>query len=202
MFFDTIYSDLSDALSFNQPKFCPEATWNSDAITIANRSIAGPYPRAIFVNTNNTIYVANRETKRIVMWQDKSVTPTNIIQGDFTQPNSLFVTSNGDIYIDDGAFNDRVQKWSAETNFFVTMMTVNSSCSGLFVDVNGTLYCSMSQHHQVVKRSLNDAVMNSNHVAAGTGSLGSDPNQLYGPHGIFVDVNLDLYVADCFNHRV
>ncbi|CAF1057170.1 unnamed protein product [Adineta steineri] len=199
---NTSSTSTAFALSFNQPKFCPTATWNPDAITIANRSIAGPYPRAIFVNTNNTIYVANRENKRIVMWQDGSVTPINSILGDFTQPNSLFVTSNGDIYIDDGAFNDRVQKWSAETNFFVTMMTVNSSCSGLFVDVNGTLYCSMSQHHQVVKRSLNDAVMNSNHVAAGTGSLGSDPNQLYGPHGIFVDVNLDLYVADCFNHRV
>ncbi|CAF3662759.1 unnamed protein product, partial [Adineta steineri] len=199
---NTSSTSTAFALSFNQPKFCPTATWNPDAITIANRSIAGPYPRAIFVNTNNTIYVANRENKRIVMWQDGSVTPINSILGDFTQPNSLFVTSNGDIYIDDGAFNDRVQKWKAETNTFVIVMTVNSSCSGLFVDIKGTLYCSMSQHHQVVKRSLNDAVITSNSVAAGTGSLGSDPNQLYGPHGIFVDVNLDLYVADCFNHRV
>ncbi|CAF1035438.1 unnamed protein product [Adineta steineri] len=199
---NTSSTSTAFALSFNRPKFCPTATWNSDGITIANQSIAGPYPRAIFVSTNNTIYVANRESKRIVMWQDGSVTPINSILGNFTQPNSLFVTSNGDIYIDDGAFNDRVQKWKAETNTFVIVMTVNSSCSGLFVDIKGTLYCSMSQHHQVVKRSLNDAVMNSNHVAAGTGSLGSDTNQLYGPHGIFVDVNFDLYVADCFNHRV
>ncbi|CAF4354772.1 unnamed protein product [Adineta steineri] len=81
-------------------------------------------------------------------------------------------------------------------------MNVNSSCNGLFVDINGSLYCSMYKHHQVVKRSLNDAVMTSNRVAAGTGIAGSDLNQLNGPRGIFVDVNLDLYVADCENNRV
>jgi sugar lactone lactonase YvrE len=39
-------------------------------------------------------------------------------------------------------------------------------------------------------------------IAAGTGSSGSAFNELYGPFGIFVDVNFDLYVADCHNHRV
>ncbi|CAF4304105.1 unnamed protein product [Adineta steineri] len=68
--------------------------------------------------------------------------------------------------------------------------------------INNTLYCSMHHHHQVVKRSLNDAVMNSNRVAAGTGIYGSDSNQLDRPHGIFVDVNLDLYVADSGNDRI
>ncbi|CAF1064361.1 unnamed protein product [Adineta steineri] len=81
-------------------------------------------------------------------------------------------------------------------------MNVNSSCWGLFVDINDTLYCSMLDHHQVVKISLNDSVMSSNHVAAGTGIGGPDSNQLRSPRGIFVDVNLDLYVADCDNDRV
>ncbi|CAF1575826.1 unnamed protein product, partial [Adineta steineri] len=90
----------------------------------------------------------------------------------------------------------------AETNTFATVMNVNSSCYGLFVDINDTLYCSMPHHHQVVKRSLNDSEMTSNRVAAGTGNKGNDSNQLNQPHGIFVDVNLDLYVADCLNKRV
>ncbi|CAF1585959.1 unnamed protein product, partial [Adineta steineri] len=115
---------------------------------------------------------------------------------------SLFVTSNGDIYIDDGEDNSRVQKWMAETNTFVTVMNVNSSCWGLFVDINDTLYCSMYNHDQVVKRSLNDSVINSNHIAAGTGIYGYGSNELNGPKGIFVDVNLDLYVADCGNDRI
>ncbi|CAF4172670.1 unnamed protein product, partial [Adineta steineri] len=60
----------------------------------------------------------------------------------------------------------------------------------------------MFGNHQVVKRSLNDSVMNSNCVAAGTGIRGSASDQLADPIGIFVDVNLDLYVADCYNDRV
>ncbi|CAF0983595.1 unnamed protein product [Adineta steineri] len=81
-------------------------------------------------------------------------------------------------------------------------MNVSSRCEGLFVDINNTLYCSMSQHYQVVARSLNESVMNSNRIAAGTGIKGSASNQLADPLGIFVDVNLDLYVADSHNHRV
>ncbi|CAF0821557.1 unnamed protein product [Adineta steineri] len=192
----------SFALSFNQPKFCSTAIRNSNGITFADQSIVGSMPSAIFVNTNNTIYVANRDNNTIVMWHEESLNAVMIIHGNFTESNSLFVTSNGDIYIDDGWTNGRVQKWSAETNNFVTVMNVNSSCFGLFVDINDTLYCSVQYHHQVVKRSLNDSVIASNRVTAGTGIAGSDSNQLDYPMGIFVDVNLDLYVADYGNNRV
>ncbi|CAF0853855.1 unnamed protein product [Adineta steineri] len=136
------------------------------------------------------------------MWDEPSVNPTKIISGNFNQPGSFFVTSNGDIYVDDGWMKRRVQKWSAETNNFTTVMNVNSSCDGMFVDINDTLYCSMHDHHQVLKRSLHDAVITSNRVAAGIGIEGSASNQLNSPHGIFVDVNMDLYVTDCRNNRV
>ncbi|CAF4074923.1 unnamed protein product, partial [Adineta steineri] len=190
------------SLSFNLPKFSPTATWNSNGITIANEWTAGLYPSAVFVNTNNTIHVANQENSTIVIWHEDSVNPTKIISGNFKEPSSIFVTSNGDIYIDDGFENGRVQKWMAETNIFVTVMNVSSGCYGLFIDINDTLYCSIHHRHQVVKRSLSDSGMNSNRVAAGKGSSGPDSNELAGPYGIFVDVNLDLYVADCYNDRV
>jgi len=72
------------------------------------------------------------------MWHENSNNPTNIISGDFRNPHSLFVTSNGDIYIDDGRINGRVQKWIAKTNTFVTVMEGNSECFDLFVDTNDT----------------------------------------------------------------
>jgi hypothetical protein len=59
----------------------------------------------------------------------------------------------------------------------------------------------MSDHHRVVKRSLNDSVMTSV-IVAGTGSEGSASKELNLPYGIFVDVNLDLYVADYLNNRI
>ncbi len=201
LFFHNLFSLL--ALSFNQPKFCPTASWNPNAITFANQSIVGSDPFSVFVDTNNTIYVANRENSTILVWHEDSINPTKIISGNFTSPFSLFVTSNGEIFINDGVEkNGRVQKWIEKTNTFVTVMNGNSACLGLFVDTNDTLYCSMNSRDQVVKRSLNDRNMTSMIVAAGTGSQGSALNELYGPRGIFVDVNFDLYVADCNNHRI
>ncbi len=136
------------------------------------------------------------------MWHENSTNPTNIIPGKFGIPYSLFVTLNGDIYIDDGLYNRRVQKWIAKTNSFVTVMNVNAPCCGLFVDTNDTLYCSVLGRDKVVKRSLNDPEIISAIVVAGTGFQGSALNELNSPWGIFVDVNLDLYVADSGNDRV
>jgi hypothetical protein len=135
------------------------------------------------------------------VWNEGSESPTKTVSGNFTNPKSLFVTSNGDIYIDDGSENGRVQKWISTNKTFATVMNVNSSCYGLFVDIKDNLYCSMSEHHRVVKRSLYDHVMRTV-IVAGTGISGSASDGLSYPFGIFVDVNLDLYVADCENNRV
>ncbi len=129
------------ALSFNQPKFCPTAFWNHNGITFANQSIVGAFPLSVFVNANNTIYVVNQENSAILVWHEDSTNPTNSISGNFTSPNFLFVASNGDIYIDDGQRNGRVQKWIEKTDTFVTVMNVNSACFDLFVDTNNKLYC-------------------------------------------------------------
>ena len=80
-------------------------------------------------------------------------------------------------------------------------MTVNSPCSGLFIDISNTLYCSMGSHHQVLKRSLNDSATTTTTIA-GSASSGSGSNQLNYPLGIFVDINFDLYVADSGNDRI
>jgi DNA-binding beta-propeller fold protein YncE len=190
------------AVSSNQPQFCPTATWNSNGITFANESIIGRSPRAIFVSANkNTIYVAHRQKSQILVWDEGSINPTKIISGNFKNPYFFFVTSNGDIYIDDGQWNTQVVKWISSTNTFETVMNVNSACVGLFVDINNYLYCSMYEHHRVVKRWLNDSVMTST-IVAGTGEPGDASNELRNPMGIFIDVNLDLYVADCENDRV
>jgi hypothetical protein len=175
--------------------------WNSNGITFANRSIVGNEPLAIFVNTNNTIYTVHRQNNEILVWNEGSESPTKIVSGNFTDPFSLFVASNGDIYIDDGEKNGRVQKWISTTETFDTVMNVSSSCDGLFVDINDNLYCSMFENHRVVKRWLNDPVMTSI-IVAGTGIRGPNSTELNDPYGIFVDVNFDLYVADCGNNRI
>ncbi|CAF4253416.1 unnamed protein product, partial [Adineta steineri] len=187
--------------SYNLPKLCSSATWNPDGITFADETIIGSDSISIFVDTNNTVYTMNRENKQILIWSEGSVNPTNIISANFSNSSSIFVTYNGDIYFDNGDQNGRVTRWISNTNTFVTVLNVDVSCYGLFVDTNDTLYCSMFGRHQVVKRWLNEGTMTSI-IVAGTGIEGSALNELNNPMGIFVDLNSGLYVADNKNNRI
>ena len=188
-------------MSYNQPKLCPNASWNSNATTFANSSVVGGNPWGLFVTVNNTIYASDRSNHRVQIWSNNSLNPTKTISGGLTYPYSIFVTITGDIFVDNGQTNGRVDKWIVNTNTSVPVMYVNSSCYGLFIDVTDVLYYSMYNNHQVLKRWLND---NSSlpTTVAGTGIAGSTSSMLNGPCGIFVDTNLDLYVAECGNHRI
>jgi hypothetical protein len=74
-------------------------------------------------------------------------------------------------------------------------------CWDIFITTNNTLYCSLSERHQIISKSLNDE-LNPLTIVAGTGTAGSTSNMLNNPRGIFVDITLDLYVADCGNNRI
>ncbi|CAF3962897.1 unnamed protein product [Adineta steineri] len=187
--------------SFNQPKFCPTAVWNPYGITFANRTTLGQGISDIFINTNNTIYTANLEESQILIWINNSINPNKKISSSFRSSYSIFVTNNGDIYYDNGGSYGQVHKWISNRSIFVNVMNVNSSCFGLFIDINDTLYCSMPSQHKVIKRWLNDSKRILT-TAAGTGIRGSASNQLNLPYGIFVDLNFDLYVVDTQNNRI
>ena len=184
--------------SFNQPRFRPNATWNSIATTFANQNFVGKQPFGIFVNSNNSIYIPNQETGQIHIWQNENdVYPTKTISGNLSDPHSIFVTMNGDIYVDNGK-NGRVDKWIVENETWISVMNVPSYCSGLFIDIYESLYCTMFSNHRVDKKWSNDTII----IVAGTGVEGSSSDMLNSPDGIFVDINLDLYVADFYNHRI
>jgi hypothetical protein len=187
------------AISFNQPKFCPSATWNSTAVTFASSTTVGSYPYGIFVNTNNTVYVANQQSSLIQVWFEGNVAPTTINVRSNSAPYSLFVSITNDIYIDDGS--NGVDKWTLNTTNNVSTLYVPARCWNLFIDSNNTLFCSMYSSHEVVKRSLNSSSNNFT-IVAGTGCAGIFSNMLFRPRGIFVDINFNLYVADFGNHRI
>ena len=116
---------------------------------------------------------------------------------------SIFVTTNGQIYVGDSTSIKQIIQFSnSYSNQTTTIATVSSNyIMGLFVDLNNTLYCSMDYGHKVVKKWLNENSSTMTTVA-GNGSQGSASNMLHNPNGIFVDTNFDLYVADCWNHRI
>ena len=172
-------------ISFNQPRFHPHATWNSNATTFANESV-------IFVNSNNSIYIPNRQTDEILICYNGK--PLKKIPSSLSNPSSIFVTINGDIYVDNGANHGRIDKWIAANETWISvMMNVTSTCHAIFIDIYESLYCSMFDKHRVDKKWLNGRTV----IVAG-----SELNTLNHPWGIFVDINLDLYVADSGNNRI
>ncbi len=189
------------AVSYNQPKFCPNASWNPYATTFANISTVGLYPWAIFVNTDNTVYVGNKANDQIVVWSNGSSSPTRIISGNMLDPLSLFVTTSGDIYVYSAYLTSGIDKWTLNSTSGIRAMYTCQECWGLFVDINNILYCSMTFLNQVVTKSLN-SVSNTLTIVAGTGACGYTSNMLCDPYGIFVDINFDLYVADFVNSRI
>jgi len=185
-------------LSYNQPRFCLNTTWNSIATTFTNQSFVSTQPRSIFVNSNNSIYILNRETGEIHIWLNENhPNPTKTIEGNLRYPFSLFVTTNGDIYVDNEHLG-RVDKWIVENETWISVMNITSYCFGLFVDIYENLYCSMYDNHRVDKKWSNGTTT----IVAGTGVGGSQSDMLNKPCGIFVDINLDLYAADYRNHRI
>jgi len=187
-------------ISFNQPTICPTASWNATGITFANNTVVSQ-PNNIFVDVGNAVYVSSQSLNLVQIWSAGSQTPTRNLSGNLNNPYGLFVTVNGDIYVDNGN-NGQVVKWAGNTTNSIIVMNVTSTCFSLFVDINNTLYCSLENQHQVVETLLDNNSPNPNTIVAGTGSPGSTSNMLNQPQGIFVNINLDLYVADCGNDRI
>jgi len=133
---------------------------------------------------------------------NNSVNPTKQINtNQFTQL-SIFVTSNSDIYTTSINSPFPINRWlSNETNTSATIAYSDSNSYGIFIDINNTLYFSTDNIHKVLSKSLSSSsdILT---LVAGTNVAGITANMLDSPHGLFVDVNFDLYVADWGNHRV
>lgn len=83
----------------------------------------------------------------------------------------------------------------------MSRMTLCHQCSDIFIDINRTIYCALTQSHQIIAKSLlND--WNYLTTVAGTGTPDSTATTLRNPLGIFVDTSINLYVADCGNDRI
>ena len=156
----------------------------------------------MFINTNNTIYVAASDLNQLVVFSSMNSTSAMTIGTGLVSPRGLFVTIDNDIYVDNGRNHSRVEKWTSNATNGAAVMNVSSGCYSLFVDINNTLYCSLDIIPMIVKRSLTDVINTSATVAAGNETEGTSSYQLNHPNGIFVDTELTLYVADCFNHRI
>ena len=177
------------------------ASWNPNAITFADNNTLGSQPISVFVDRNNTVYATAFTLNRVLVWSDGSPLPTRNLSGSLNNSYSIFASSVGDVYVDNGVYNKRVDRWTLDAVNSTIAMYVNGICSGLFIDVYNYLYCSRNGDHQVIKKSLNSDT-NTSTVVAGNGTAGNASDMLNKPVGIFITIRLDLYVADCGNNRI
>jgi hypothetical protein len=147
--------------------------------------------------------VPNQQNGQIIIWleENNTLTRNNSTNGNLSNPYSLFVTISGDIYIDTLNSFGGVSKWTSNSTSGILTMRTCQQCWDIFVDISNMLYCSLGERHQIIAKSLNYNT-NTFLIVAGTGSADTALNTLDNPRGIFVDINFDLYVADCGNNRI
>ena len=70
-------------VSYNQPIFSRHASWNPNAITFANRSVVGSWPIGVFVDINNTLYVACQHLDEVKVWYKGNYISIKSFKGGF-----------------------------------------------------------------------------------------------------------------------
>lgn len=160
--------------------------------------MVGVYPQGVFVDRDNTIYIPCKNLHQVKVWTAGGETMVRVIRQGLSAPISIFATMDGSIFVANSGYR-RVDLWTADANSSSIVLHAQEGCDGLFVDRNESVYCSLRAMHVVV-RARKEYVERI--VVAGNGVRGSAPDMLNAPSGIFVDLELTLYVADCSNHRV
>ena len=184
-------------VNFNQPYLSPNVSWNTNA----NTFVSGFEIIGLFVDKTNMVYATEYAIDHIHARYENG---DNAVQTSFVTPYwTRDVCVSADRYIYANNENDHpVYRWTPDgSSRMDVVMNVTALCFGLFIDLNQNLFCSMADKHQVSSVSLTSTSITPT-VVAGTGTAGSAPDMLSSPNGIFVDVNLGLYVADCNNDRV
>ena len=187
-------------MSYNQPIFHECTRWNPSGLSFANATTVGTNPTGIFTDLNNSVYATAGDSASFQIWRNGNSNLSSSIVAGLNGSSSIFITLNGDVYVDNGT-NNRVNKWSENMTISVPAVYTNGSCDDLFIDTYENIYCSQGSQHAVLKKSFNDDA-NTSTVVAGNGTNGSGSYLLSAPAGIFVTTSFSLYVADSGNDRV
>jgi hypothetical protein len=83
---------------YNQPKLCPNASWNLNATTFADSSVIGNYPKSIFVDSSDTVITGNRDSRTILILHSSSANITATIPTNVSALNSIAVANDNTVW--------------------------------------------------------------------------------------------------------
>lgn len=160
------------------------------------------YPDGIAVDANGAIYVSNRSTAKVVKYEPGSTTPIDVPVG-AAAPTALTFDQAGTLYILDGK---RVLKLESGATTASELPTpgMPDSANDIAVDQSGALYLTWGAPGGILKwaaGATEPTVLWS--IAGRSGTTIDTPGaDLNFPHGIDVDVNDAVYVADALQRAV
>ncbi len=161
----------------------------------------------MFIDDDQTIYVADAENHRIVEWKKNAINSRIVARGNgkghrnnqLNLPINVIIDKENDSLIICDQGNRRVIRWPRRNGRSGEILISNIRCRGLIMDNDGYLYVSDHERHEVRRWKFGE--MEGTIVAGGNGQ-GNRLDQLDTPYYIFIDEDHSVYVSDDYNHRV
>ncbi|CAF0963276.1 unnamed protein product [Rotaria sordida] len=187
--------------------------WSQYGVTVAGGNGPGSavnqlyYPWDMYVDNDQTIYVAEYSNQRITEWKcgatngqvvaggNKQGNRTNQLNG----PANVIIDKENDNIIICDLGNRRVVRWPRRNGKQGEIILSDVDCWGLAIDSNGYLYVSDYKKHEVRRWHAGDICGT---VIAGGNGKGNRLDQFNFPAHLFVDQDYSLYVSDIGNHRL
>ncbi|CAF3399346.1 unnamed protein product, partial [Rotaria sp. Silwood2] len=187
----------------------PNATWSKNGITVAGGNGQGSRinqlanPLGLYVDDDQTIYVADQCNHRIVEWKIGAPNGKLVADGNGAHqlkfPRDVIIDKDSDSLIISDGWNNRVVRWPRRNGTPGETIISNISCWGLTMDDNGYLYVVDYEKHEVRRYKTGDT---QGTVVAGGNGKGNCLDQLSKPRYVFVDREHSVYVSDYGNNRV
>ena len=194
-------------------KFTSDGTFLTRWGTMGSGDGELSYPEGIAVDCAGNVYVVDSDNHRVVKFDangtflekwggDGPIYGGGSDDGQFYYPEGIAVDGAGNVYVADGSYNSRVQKFDADGTFLAKWGSSGSgdgefsSPSGIAVDGAGNVYVTDRMNNRVQKFTSDGTFLTK------WGSYGSSSGQFQYPSGIAVDGAGNVYVVDTGNNRV
>jgi sugar lactone lactonase YvrE len=164
-------------------------------------------PNGLYVDDDQTVYVADTLNHRIVEWKLGATRGRRVAGGNrqgsaadqLSHPLDVIVDKENDSLIICDGSNLRVVRWSRRNGISGETIISNIAYASLTMGENGSLYVTVPGKNEVrrYRRGESEGTV----VAGGNGD-GHRLNQLSYPKYVFVDRDHSVYVSDLMNCRV
>jgi sugar lactone lactonase YvrE len=161
----------------------------------------------VYVDDDQTIYVADYGNHRIVTWKSGATTGQVVAGGNgqgnrndqLHSPLGVIVDKQNDCLFISDYGNKRVVQWPRQNGTSGQTIISSVACCGLAMDNDGYLYVSDVNKHEVRRYQIGET---NGTVVAGGNVAGNRLDQLNTPYFMCIDQDHSVYVSDIANHRV